>query len=108
MCDGKTNYNGACNINEGYVKYANGHVVQNSGGRCMKPNVCVDCNEGYYSAGAYCRACTKIDNCNVPRCNTAGDTKCTLCEGEYGDGLSGYGRYAYSRFLDDGKTCKRK
>ncbi|KAL3871814.1 hypothetical protein ACJMK2_039786, partial [Sinanodonta woodiana] len=103
LCAGNRNPS-ACNVNEGYVKYRNGSIVQNSGGTCVAPNLCENCNLGYYPNNGNCRACTMINNCNIPRCAQSSDTTCEYCEGEY---TSEYGTYAYTRFLDGGKTCRQ-
>ncbi|KAL3843249.1 hypothetical protein ACJMK2_021191, partial [Sinanodonta woodiana] len=94
----------ACKRNEGYVKYKDGRTVQNSGGECVKNNTCGNCNIGYYSGNGYCWACTMIDKCNIPICEHAGDSSCEYCEGEYS---AEYGAYAYTRFIDGGKTCRQ-
>ena len=55
MCHGEAQL-GACNRDEGYIEYLNGNVVECSGGACVRPDVCTQCNEGYYSASdGYCR-----------------------------------------------------
>ncbi|KAL3871817.1 hypothetical protein ACJMK2_039789 [Sinanodonta woodiana] len=102
LCAGKSDPN-ACNLNEGYVKYKDGRIVQNSGGTCVGANTCANCNEGYYPDSGSCRFC-RIDHCNIPRCTNANDAICEYCEGEY---ASQYGTYAYTRFRDGGRTCRQ-
>ena len=57
LCDGKTNSDSppACTRSEGNVQLRDGRTYTSSGGTCLDPNVCVDCNPGYYADGAYCR-----------------------------------------------------
>ncbi|KAL3843250.1 hypothetical protein ACJMK2_021192 [Sinanodonta woodiana] len=103
LCAGLTNPK-ACDRYEGYIIRRDGSIVRNSGGVCVDANTCAYCNEGYYSENGYCWACTRIDNCNFPKCEHAGGSICEYCEGEYSPE---YGSYGYTRFVDGGKTCKQ-
>ena len=57
LCDNKTNSDSppACTITEGNVQLRDGRTYTSSGGTCLVPGVCGNCNSGYYSDGAYCR-----------------------------------------------------
>ena len=57
LCDGKR-APAACTLTEGRVELRSGTVYTTSGGTCQSPNVCVNCNPGYYADGAYCRGIT--------------------------------------------------
>ncbi|KAK3581576.1 hypothetical protein CHS0354_031922 [Potamilus streckersoni] len=100
ICDGKTNPV-ACNIvySDYFVKKRNGLIVRNSGGVCNNPDVCSNCNDGFYSDKAYCRACQKILHCNHHRCTTGTSSTCHYCEGEYTEAV---GEYVYDRWNNPG------
>ena len=59
ICAGRTNLNNACNKH-----YTNDVIVyrpgspgpqRDSGGECIRPDVCDKCNDGFYADGSYCR-----------------------------------------------------
>ncbi|KAL3841827.1 hypothetical protein ACJMK2_019926 [Sinanodonta woodiana] len=100
ICDGKAS-TPACNIvySDYFVKTRNGVIVRNSGGVCSSPDVCTNCNDGFYSDKAYCRACKQIPHCNHHRCTTGTSSACHYCEGEYSEAV---GEYVYDRWNNPG------
>ncbi|CAC5370730.1 unnamed protein product [Mytilus coruscus] len=84
ICDGKTNLTGACNMiyQEEDCQITRKETICNSGGNCLSPEVCSNCNEGFYSEGPYCRKCGTIDHCKYTRCTTSSNQHCEWCEAE--------------------------
>ncbi|CAG2203590.1 unnamed protein product [Mytilus edulis] len=107
ICDGKTNFNGACNIyysDDQIITRSQSSPQRSSGGSCTGPNSCIDCNDGFYSDGPKCRICSKINNCNHRRCTTATNQKCMYCEG---DVVSRPYWRAYTPEIDDANSCQK-
>ncbi|XP_035661568.1 uncharacterized protein LOC118405866 [Branchiostoma floridae] len=91
-CDGHTNSGGVC------VPVCWGIITCPNGGRCSSPNMCTNCNDGYYSPK--CDRCTHISNCDDTRCTTNSDQQCHRCSGEYG---------AVGKAYDNlGTSCREK
>ncbi|CAC5360418.1 unnamed protein product [Mytilus coruscus] len=104
LCDGKTNVNGACNINYGYdYQKTRAGYFYSSGGSCTSPDTCTSCNTGFFSDGPYCRICAKIDHCNHRVCTSITNHQCEWCEGELQP--NPYYR-AYTQHLDRTKCQK--
>ncbi|KAJ8299760.1 hypothetical protein KUTeg_023820 [Tegillarca granosa] len=104
ICDGKINPYGACNINYNYdVIIYRGGRERSSGGNCTSPNYCINCTDGFYSDGPYCRICPKIDHCLHRRCNSTSDNICMYCDGEIKD--KDFWR-AYTPHYDNRKSCR--
>ncbi|WAR04423.1 hypothetical protein MAR_019792, partial [Mya arenaria] len=69
---GDWNLDITCNlVDEGVVIYKNGIVVTDSGGTCVAPNTCENCNEGFYP------------NSEVGKCKATGDYPMDLVEMEF-------------------------
>ncbi|CAC5386465.1 unnamed protein product [Mytilus coruscus] len=105
ICDGKTDLNDACGISysSNYQITRDLGNVYHSGGSCSSPNVCTECNDGFYADGPYCRLCGTIDHCNHRRCTTSSNQICEWCDGEIKSNT--YWR-AYTRHLDNTKCQK--
>ncbi|XP_053390115.1 uncharacterized protein LOC123523221, partial [Mercenaria mercenaria] len=97
----------SCNVRgEGYVKHKF-KTVTNSGGECVAPSLCENCNEGYYPVtdrGGYCKACVKPEKCNLPSCTEEDDVICKYCDGEYTANRKGYNIYTS---VPDPTKCQR-
>ncbi|XP_076085327.1 uncharacterized protein LOC143056126 [Mytilus galloprovincialis] len=83
ICNGKSGPN-ACNIRYTipYCQKTRTGTICNSGGSCSYPDICSDCNDGFYNDGPFCRVCGTIAHCNHRRCETSNDHHCVWCEGE--------------------------
>lgn len=55
ICNSKSG-SAACHLTYDiyHVIYRDGSVQYNSGGHCVRPEVCDDCNDGFYSIGPVC------------------------------------------------------
>ncbi|KAL4221421.1 hypothetical protein ACF0H5_019679 [Mactra antiquata] len=79
---------GSCSRNEGYYHFTKYDSIYRSGGSCVAPGRCKDCNKGYYNSDdpysfdAWCRMCKEIINCDQPRCTTGRYTECDKCHQE--------------------------
>ncbi|XP_052806224.1 uncharacterized protein LOC128235442 [Mya arenaria] len=105
---GDGDMNITCDVNdEGMVIYKNGTVVTDSKGTCVAPNTCENCNEGFYpnSEVGKCKACPKIEKCNVHRCTNTEDVTCQFCHHEFNSEKLGWNEYTG---LPDRKQCARK
>ncbi|XP_069132408.1 uncharacterized protein [Argopecten irradians] len=95
----------ACSIyHTEYVEYRTGVREHNSGGSCLSPEVCGNCNDGFYGNGPNCAICPKIANCKHQRCTTVSDVRCMFCDGEV---IDTPGWRAYTRHVDDTVSCKQ-
>ncbi|XP_055997828.1 uncharacterized protein LOC125647098 [Ostrea edulis] len=107
ICDGLTDYTGlACTQNypDDSIRKRSGAVVRDSGGSCSSPEICTDCNDGFYGDGPKCKICPKIDHCNHRRCTGPGDNICVYCDGEVAE--RDYYR-AYTPVPSSKKKCEQ-
>ncbi|XP_021364695.1 uncharacterized protein LOC110457663, partial [Mizuhopecten yessoensis] len=104
ICAGKVNPDACSVYHTDYIEYRSGIRQHNSGGSCLSPEVCGNCNDGFYGKGPNCEICPKIANCKHQRCTVAGDVRCMYCDGEVKD-IPGW--RAYSRHTDSMVSCKQ-
>ncbi|KAL5006494.1 hypothetical protein ScPMuIL_015300 [Solemya velum] len=102
ICAGKTNPY-ACSITQNPVVYRNKTVQTKSGGKCIRPDVCTDCHDGFHSVGPHCKKCPHIDHCNHARC-PHGESECVFCDGDVTNEVGGR---AYTHKKDNGRSCQK-
>ncbi|KAL5007590.1 hypothetical protein ScPMuIL_016396 [Solemya velum] len=106
LCANKTNPS-ACSLpfTEGFfLKYRNQSVQSDSGGTCVEPDTCKECNPGSYAVGAECRLCPTIERCNHWECDNETISRCVYCEG---DVTGSPGGRAYTPSVDGGLSCSQ-
>ncbi|CAC5401970.1 unnamed protein product [Mytilus coruscus] len=107
LCAGYPTPLGGCNkVNPtDKIYYRGGSSSSQGHGTCISPNVCHNCQDGFYANSGYCTICPKIDNCNHRRCNSTQDNYCEWCQYEIVD--KPYWR-AYTRHKDGQmKECRK-
>ncbi|CAC5421225.1 unnamed protein product [Mytilus coruscus] len=106
ICNGKSGPD-ACNIRYKFPYCQKTRKekkpICDSGGSCIFPDICSDCDDGFYNDGPYCRVCGTIDHCNHRRCTNSYDQHCEWCEGEIMP--KQYWRAYISSF--DKRTCQK-
>ncbi|XP_067684738.1 uncharacterized protein [Haliotis asinina] len=103
ICDNAINPTGACNIDytTSHIIYSDGKTQYSSGGTCSLPEICINCNDGFYASPNRCRMCSAISNCDLEDCTSPSDQVCSRCEGVYRE-LAGERAYTVTT---DKKSC---
>ncbi|XP_053401094.1 uncharacterized protein LOC123523194 isoform X2 [Mercenaria mercenaria] len=97
----------SCNVEEGHVRLRDNTVITSSGGTCVEPFTCSNCNAGYFPSAdnnGTCSACQEIENCNIPTCTEYENTECEWCVGELERESTGYNMFTGKH---DSKQCLR-